>query len=373
MTGRVSLCSVSQMDHNPFPQENGHSMPSSIRRALGAAVMAVAASAAPIAAQAPTPPQITVGGLVYTQWVYQLKDSVNHTNNFDITRAYLNVLGRFSGGVTFRLTTDVQRFGTGGNAAITNPDNSLRLRLKYAFATYTPQGSALTYKAGLIHTPWLDWEEALWDYRMQGAMAMDRAGYLSSADYGVGVDGKWKSDKVNVQFTVVNGTFYSGTSTVEGKDAEARVSVRVLDTNDSSRTGGLRITGYAGYGRQATGDRNRFLGMVSYRSKEITLAGEAATTQDGQLSATNGHVYSAFGVYRFPQSKAAVIARVDVTHKQAGAVDKQTRYIAGVSYQLSPNWRLLGDWDYANYQTDALNTTNFATRSQALFQTQIAF
>lgn len=317
------------------------------------------------AAQAPSPPQVTVGGVVYTQYVYQLKDSVNHFNNFDITRAYLNANGRFSGGVTTRLTTDVQRVGAG--------DNSLRLRLKYAFATYTPQGSPLTFKAGLIHTPWLDWEEALWDYRMQGAMAMDRAGYMSAADYGVGMDGKWMADKVNFQFTVVNGTFYSNTSTTKGKDAQARVSVRVYDTNDSSRVGGLRITGYAGYGRAATGDRNRFMGMVSYRSKEITLAGEAAITQDGQLGTVNGHVYSGFGVYKFPKSKAAVIARVDVTHKQAGAVDKQTRFIAGASYQLSPNWRLLADWDYADYQTDALNTANFATRSQALFQTQFTF
>src|SRR6266700_165382 len=79
------------------------------------------------------------------------------------------------------------------------------------------------------------------------------------------------------------------------------------------------------------------------------------------------------GTAEFRQTKAAVIARVDVTHKQSGAVDKQTRFIGGVSYQLSPNWRLLGDWDYANYQTPALNATNYATRSQALFQTQFTF
>jgi hypothetical protein len=340
-------------------------MPFSYRRALGVSVAAIATSTTALAAQAPAPPQVTVGGLVYTQYVYQLKDSVTHFNNFDITRAYVNILGRFAGGVTTRITPDIQRVGAG--------DNSLRLRLKYAFATYTPQGSALTFKAGLIHTPWLDWEEALWDYRVQGTMATDRAGYLSASDYGVGVDGKWMADKVNFQFTVVNGTFYSGTSAGSGKDAQARASVRVLDTNDSSRVGGLRITGYAGYGRALAGDRNRFIGMISYRSKEITLAGEAAVTQDGVLSATNGHVYSAFGVYKFPQTKAAVIARVDVLHRQAGAVDKQTRFIGGVSYQLSPNWRLLADWDYADYQTDILNAANFATRSQALFQTQFNF
>src|SRR6184192_1744949 len=140
---------------NSIPKEGKQPMPFSYRRALGITVAAVATSTAALAAQAPAPPQVTVGGLVYTQYVYQLKDSVNHFNNFDITRAYLNVLGRFAGGVATRVTVDVQRFGTGGNAAITNPDNSLRLRLKYAFATYTPQGIPLTFKGGLIHTPWL--------------------------------------------------------------------------------------------------------------------------------------------------------------------------------------------------------------------------
>jgi len=342
-------------------------MTCSIRRALGVAVVASVASGTALAAQAPAAPQVSVGALVYTQYQYQLKDSLNHLNSFDITRAYLNVLGKFAGGVTARVTADVQRVGAG--------DNSLRLRLKYAFATYTPQGSPLTFKAGLIHTPFLDWEEALWDYRMQGAMAMDRAGYLSAADYGVGVDGKWGPDKINMAFTIVNGTFYSGSAGAIGdtKDVLARVSVRVMETDDSSRVGGLRVTAYAGYGRAPTGDRDRYLGMVSYRSKQITLAAEAAATQDGILSATNGHVYSAFGVYKFPQTKAAVIARVDLTHKQSGAVDRQNRYIVGASYQLSPNWRLLADWDYANYQTDLLNAANYATRSQALFQTQLAF
>src|SRR2546422_4961464 len=120
----------------------------SIRRALGVAVVAAVAGAAPLAAQGSPPPQVTVGGVVYTQYVYQLKDTLNHVNTFDITRAYVNVIGRFSGGVGTRVTGDIYR----------NPsDSSLSYRLKYAFATYTPQGSPLTFKVGQIHTPWLDW------------------------------------------------------------------------------------------------------------------------------------------------------------------------------------------------------------------------
>src|SRR5216117_3057692 len=347
----------------------------STRRALGVAVVATAAGVAQLTAQGSPPPQVTDGGVVYTQYVYQLKDTLNHVNTFDITRAYVNVLGKFSGGVGTRVTADIYR----------NADGSLGYRLKYAFATYTPQSSPLTYKIGMIHTPWLDWEEALWDYRMQGQMALERgfmttaggqSNYISAADFGVGVDGKWGPDKINFQLTVVNGEFYKSGGTGQGKDVMGRVSVRVLDTDDSSRVGGLRVTAYAQYGKPTTGGaRQRWLGMVSYRTKQITLAGEAALTRDSVTAGTttNGHVYSAFGVYKVPQSKVAVLARVDVFHPQAGnTTDKQTRFIGGASYQLNPNWRLLADWDYVDFQGTP-TAAQEATRSQALFQTQFTF
>jgi len=338
----------------------------SIRRALGVAVVAAAAGAAPLAAQQATPgPQVTVGGLVYTQYVYQLKDTLNHQNSFDIKRAYINVIGRFSGGVYTRVTADIYTTPTGTG------DSSRTYRIKYAYVQYTPTGSPLAFKIGEIHTPWLDWEEALWDYRMQGTMALERNGYISSAGFGAGIDGKWGADKVNMQVTLTNDRFYSQGQGDQRKWGQARVSVRAMDTDDSSRVGGLRVTGYADYGNAVGGaQRHRWLGMVSYKSKQITLAGEGAITRDALV---NGHVYSAFGVYKFTASKAAVLARVDIFHPQAGSTtDRQTRFIGGVSYQVSPNLRLLGDWDYVSFQGTP-TAAQEATRSQALFQTQFTF
>lgn len=341
-------------------------MACSIRRALGAAVVAAAAGGGPLVAQNAQGqgPQVSVGGLVYTQYLYQLTDSANHLNRFDITRAYVNVIGRFSGGLYARVTADI----------VTNPDSSRAYRIKYVYAAYTPTNSPLTYKIGEIHQAWLDWEEALWDYRMQGQMAMERAGYLSAAAFGAGIDGKWGPDKVNMQLTIQNDVNYNKGTGDQRKVGQARVSVRALDSDDSTRVGGLRVTAYADYGNAVGGGaRQRWLGMVSYKSKQATLAGEAAITRDGPTSTqVNGHLFSAFGVYKIPQSKAAVIARVDVSHAQVTATDKQTRFIGGVSYQLHPNWRLLADWDYLSYQATPTPAQQ-ATRSQALFQTQIAF
>ena len=130
-----------------------------------------------------------------------------------------------------------------------------------------------------------------------GAPAL--GGYLSSSDFGVGIDGKWGPDRVNAQLTLVNGENYNGGTGDLRKDVMLRVSGRVMDTDDSSRVGGLRITAYGQLGeRTATattgGPRRRYLGMVSYRSKRLTLAAEAALAHDSTstLGIVDGHVYS---------------------------------------------------------------------------------
>ena len=347
-------------------------MTCSIRRALGVAVVAAAGGVVPLTAQqtAPPPPQVTVGGVVYGQYLYQLKDSLGagDQNQFSIQRAYINVVGKFSGGLQTRVTGDLQPAGSGNQM----------LRLKYAFAAWTPAGSDLTYKLGLLHTPWLDWEEALWDYRMQGTMALDRNGYATASDFGAGIDGKWQDDQVNAQLTVVNGEGYSGGTGDNRKDVMARVSVRLLKTDDNSRVGGLRITGYAGVGKPTSGGtRNRFLGMLSYRSKQFTLAAEYAATKDTvtvtPVPETTGRVISAFGVYHVQSSGVTLIARVDVVDPNTSVSgDRQTRVIGGISYQVTPNLRVLADVDNLSYETTPTGLQD-ATRSRGLFQMQFTF
>lgn len=325
----------------------------------------------PRVAVAQTQTQVTVSGVVYARYGYLLKDTANHVNSFNITRAYVNLLGKFAGGLSTRVTADI----------FTNADSSRAYRIKYAYFAYTPNGSPLAFKLGLIHTPWLDWEEALWDYRMQGGMAMERGGYLTSADFGAGIDGKWAGDKVNLQLTVVNGEGYSKGTGDQRKDVQGRVSVRLRGTNDSSRVGGLRVTGYAQYGKPTTGGaRQRYIGMVSYRSKSVTLAGAYALTEDSVTAGAllDGQVASGFGVVHFAGSQAAIIARVDYTKPNKSLAStvsgySSTRYIVGLSYQLTPNLRLLGDVDYLSYRNGAPSPAADANRAAALFQTQFTF
>src|SRR6267378_7064745 len=321
--------------------------------------LAVRAAAQQPAAPAP---QLTVSGVAYLQYAYV--DAPVHNNSFDVTRAYVNVLGRFANGITTRVTTDVYRLA---------PDNSLQIRLKYAFAAWTPTGSALTYKLGMIHTPFVDYEENLWDYRMQGTIAVDRNAHngqitMTAADIGFGVDGHWNGEQVNAQFAIVNGEGYSNGTGDFHKDAEARVSVRLQPTNDNSRVGGLRATGYVGIGKvTGTGaDRNRYLGMLSYRTNQYTLAGEFVSVKTAALT---GSIISAFGVYHLsPPSKIAVIGRVDIVDPNTSvANDGNTRIIGGASYQLSPNVRMLADLDRLKAQAAGAAVNQFLIQAQFVF------
>ena len=334
-------------------------------RALAAVALSALTASAVMAQASAQAPQVSVTGVVYTQ--YQYSDAPIATKStFDMTRAYVNVLGRFSNGITTRLTTDIAPTAPGavGNQIV---------RLKYAFAAWTPTGSSLTYKLGMIHTPWVDFEETLWDYRMQGTIAVDRnplggPSTMTAADIGVGVDGHWKGEQVNAQFALVNGEGYSGGTGDFRKDFEARVSVRLQPTNDNSRVGGLRASGYVGVGKATGGaDRNRYLGMVSYRTNQYTVAGEFVSVKNAALT---GSIISAFGVYHLATpSKIAVVARVDVVDPNTNvANDGNTRIIGGASYQLSPNVRLLADLDRVKAQAAGATAIN-----QFLLQASFTF
>ena len=335
-----------------------HSLHRTLAAALVAALVAAAAAAGPLAAQ--TPPTVTLSGVAYAQFAAQLDSGKN--SNFDVTRAYLNVIGRFSGGIMTRVTGDVYQ----------NADGSHTYRLKYAFVNWTPTGSALTYRFGLITTPWIDWEEQLWDYRMQGPVAVDRNKRMTSSDFGAGVDGNINNELVDFQASVFDGTGYSATPGDMHKVVAGRVSVRLVGTDDASRVGGLRLTGYAQVGAPSGGGTlNRFLGELSYRSKNLLLAGQYGSIVDStaggaQFSRT---ITSIYGWYRIPSSPVGIIARVDLYDPKLTPTDnKTTDIIGGVSYQLSPNVRLLADVDQLSFENSAQ-----AKITQGLFQLQFTF
>lgn len=345
---------------------------------LGTSTTALQAQAKPAA------PTVTVSGVGYLHYYYQLNADSSftpaaHGNNFDVARSYINVTGKFSNGVSTRVTVDVD-----GRKAASNQQS---FRLKYAYVAWTPENSHLTYKLGAIHTPLVDFEESIWGYRMQGVISLERAGYITSSDYGVGVDGTWDNDRVNMQVGIYDGEGYSNAPGDNRKDLGGRISYRLAKTDATGKSGGLRLTAYANVGKATGGaTRNRFLGLVSYKSNAVTLAAEYGMMQDSTSAATpdaKGRLIAAYGVYNVPNSAIALIGRIDsfdpnVDSTATTAADRlrfnrQTRVIAGVSYRVSPNLRVLADADL-NSVAGGSPTNAFDKGRQVLyFHTEFTF
>lgn len=342
------------------------------------------ASVPGLSAQAAQAPTVTITGVGYLNYSYQLKVDSSlappaHGNNFDVARSYVNVLGKFADGISTRVTIDVD----GRKAA----SNQQTFRLKYAYVAWQPGTSRLTWKLGAIQTPLLDWEETLWDYRMQGVMPLERAGYISSSDFGLSVDGMWNYEQINAQIGIYDGEGYGNAPGDNRKDISGRLSVRLARSNLPGKAGGLRLTGYGNLGlANGGGTRNRFLGILSYKSKAVTLAAEYGMMEDSTSIATpnaKGNLMAAYGVFNVPNSKVAIIGRVDsfdpntdstaVTPAARLAVNRQTRVIAGVSYAVSPNLRFLADADL-NSIADGSPTNSFDKGRQVVyFHTEFKF
>jgi hypothetical protein len=327
----------------------------------------IVAAALLLPAARPARAQVTVGGVVFSQYGVQLSDSAHHTNGFDVTRAYLNVTGKFAGGIATRLTPDLYRDANG----------SLSFRLKYAWFAWTPDKSPLTFRFGQITTPFIDWEEGMWGYRMQGPIAVDKFGYLTSADVGAGVNGSWSKDLVNAELTLSNGEGYKAAEVDDHKDAALRVSIRLAGTDDASARGGLRLTGYGHVGAKTGGGaRDRLIGQLSYKSQIFLLAADYAHAKNGdpKVADVDSNVWSVFGTVGVPKTQVGAIARVDVYDPStASAVDRQTHLILGASGKLGSNVLLLVDLDRLFYQGAAPSPAAAAQRSMLLFHTQFTF
>jgi hypothetical protein len=173
------------------------------------------------------------------------KDSSNlaagydNYNRFDIGRGYLTL--KFSPADWFesRITLDAHQDESG----------DMKVLLKYLYGKFTAPIETVVItepfiEFGLVHMPWLDYEEHINWYRAQGTMLMERNKLFNSADFGVTVGallgkklGKQYQDEVSNKYPgsfgslalgVYNGGGYHAAEANENKPFEARLSIRPL-------------------------------------------------------------------------------------------------------------------------------------------------
>lgn len=267
---------------------------------------------------------LSIGTLSYIDYSGGREKDGHGYNRFLLTRGYINVKKKLNPWLSFRVTPDITQDDTG----------DFKLRLKYLYAeVHPPEVGFLTdmkAEIGMGHIPWLDFEEHINPYRVQGTMFIERAGTFNSADLGVSLQGylggqldKEYQKSVSKHYAgrygswhigVYNGCGYHAKESNENKVPEVRLTLRPLP----DWVPGLQVTYFGLFGEgnaRAAGDYPDFnvnLGMVSYENPWVTFTGQYARTrgnQKGSLVDGAGRALQAEGYSFFLNTRLPLLER----------------------------------------------------------------
>ena len=310
---------------------------------------------------------------------YQNGEENNGTNfsRFAIKRGYLTVQKEFMPWFSARMTTDVTQVkdeAKDSNGKVyNNYDGSIAVRIKYAYGQFNlPDIAFLTkpfIEVGVVHMPWLDYEEHVNWYRCQDTMFIERNDTFNSADIGVTfvslLGGTMPDDyqkKVNKYYPgrygsmslgIYNGGGYHASEKNENKVLEGRLTIRPLP----DIIPGLQFSyfGTTGNGNKDTEpDWRTNLGFVSFEHEYVVLTGQYYWGKGNQKGADENDKdgYSFFAEVK-PHKKFSIIGRYDRFDPNTDADnDDNSRYIIGAAYHLDKQHKnmIVLDYDTVNYE-----------------------
>ncbi|MEW6571499.1 MAG: hypothetical protein AB1390_10045 [Nitrospirota bacterium] len=308
------------------------------------------------------------------------KGSDEGFSQFAIKRGYFRVTKEFLPWFDAHMTFDVTTVKDPEDEPEDKPNNldgSIALRIKYAYGKFKfPDFAFLTkpfVEFGVVHMPWLDFEEHVNFYRCQDTMFLERNATFNSADIGAtfvsllgGTMDEEYQKKVNhyypgrygsVAFGIFNGGGYHASEKNENKVLEGRLTVRPLP----DIIPGLQLSyfGITGKGNKDTDPDWRVnLGFVSFEHEYLVLTGQYYQGKGYQKGDDENDKdgYSVFAELK-PHKKFSVIGRYDFFDPNDDADDDENRrYIAGIAYHLHKqhNNMIVLDYDHVDYENPNL-------------------
>lgn len=302
-------------------------------------------------------PKVNIGATIFGDYTYfnspTAKDADNntiHNSAFNVSRAYINVLGNLNHLIAFRITPDVTReSGTGSSL-----NGSLTFRLKYAYGQlnlddWMTHGSWA--RLGIQQTPYVDYSEGIYRYRFQGQIFAERIGYLTSSDAGLSGHYVFGGNYGDVHVGYYDGEGYSKVETNNEKAVQVRGTLRPLPLGGIWK--GLRLTGFLDEDHYVAGaKRTRAIGQITFEHPIINAGFDVVQGKD-QTSISkvqvNGNGWSAWATPRFGATGWELLLRHDEFKPDKNTAQKQKRNIYGIAYWL-PNLQrvtsaLLLDYD----------------------------
>ena len=310
---------------------------------LGACRPCVAQTPAPQTPSTPPPeyPIVRVGVLSYLQYSAELENREG-LNAFDVTRAYVNINGQLADRVRFRFTPDVRRVTDGSLAG------SLTVRVKYAFLQLDNVGRSGSWiRFGMTQTPWLDFEESINRYRVQGTMFSEREALIpGSADFGVGYFSSLPGSYGEFHAGIYNGEGFTQSEPNKYKSVQGRLTLRLAPGRGLANY--FRISGFYNAGWYSE-DRPRRMGIVMahYEHPKLVATVQRVDATESPLNVPPGDIersgWSAFVEPRQGPLGWAGLLRIESFDPNNSIVDNtHQRVIGGVAYWLAWNRARLG-------------------------------
>ncbi len=323
-------------------------------------------SPAPPPPPTPTFPQVRIGGLWYLSYQDGTASGAAYAR-FAIKRGYINIETKINPWLSARITPDTTVDTTG----------DIKVRLKYAYAKFAaPDLGWVTrpeLEVGVVHTPWLDFEEHVNNYRMQDTMFMERQGLFNSADYGVtamglfggtlpeayqktvskAYPGRWGSFAVGVY----NGGGYHAAEKNQSKVVEGRLTVRPLpDTVPGLQLSSFFVRGKGNTEREPEWQVDALMVSYEHRLAVVTATRtDAVGNQKGDAVDAASRALRRDGWSVFAEAKLSkqlgLIGRYDRFDPDTATPDDGSRRtIAGVVVHLGGGNDLLLDVDQVSYE-----------------------
>ena len=325
---------------------------------------------------------IKISGLFYLAGQYS-QQGPKENFSFLVRRAYLTVNAKISKNLLVRYTQDITIDDQGDDAG------NIELRIKYLYLQYKiPDFWFVTnsrFKFGIVQRPWLDFEEHINSYRVQGTMFMERSFLFNSAGFGIsyqGLLGGSMSGKYMARvhphtpgkygsfaFGLYNGGGYHQFERNLNKNFEARITLRPFP----STVPGLQFSYLGIFGKGNIPQKPDFVlnaGIITYESRYVTMTAQFesgrgnsyGTFVDSTFSALPQHGFSFYSELKIPKTAFAVYARYD--HFLLGPSDNEKvskRQIYGVSWRFFKQNKLVFSYQHGSlYNTPKSNIYDLA-------------
>jgi len=312
-----------------------------------------------------TPAQSLISNTTISgQWFLGLSYNQGDDNSaFKLKRGYFTIKTRLNDVLSVRYTQDITTDKEGSDIG------NVEMRLKYLYLKLelkTIESLRNTYfEFGMVHRPWLDFEQKLNGYRVQGKMFVDRYELTSSAGFGISYAGllggkidQDYQDRVSKDYPgrlgsfalgIYNGGGYHALEKNNNKIFEGRLTLRPLPESFP----GMQISYSLSYGKANTesnsSDYSLNLFYLSTQSQYHKLMGTYYTgsgsydddyIDESGVSYKNSG-YSVFGEVFIPKTPLSVFSRYDEFTSHQLTDQTQQTVIAGITYSFLKNKVLL--------------------------------